>query len=106
MRKYYYGILRSDGSKEWTKYYRNKLKVQNKDEGTFWMHFDDFIQYFHSLWVCRVMEPKCVKDGLWDDQSATGTKNIKNAPQFNIAVTNLLFFVAILKSMRFLNPER
>ncbi|CAG9329557.1 unnamed protein product [Blepharisma stoltei] len=45
----------SDGSAEWTAAMKRELNpVFDEDNGNFWMNFDDFIQHFSTLNVCRV----------------------------------------------------
>ncbi|XP_029436793.1 calpain-5-like [Rhinatrema bivittatum] len=46
----------SDGSEEWkqvSRGEREKMGVTVRDDGEFWMSFDDFCQYFTDLVVCR-----------------------------------------------------
>lgn len=45
----------SDGSTDWTAAMKRELNpVFDEDNGNFWMSYDDFIQHFSTLNVCRV----------------------------------------------------
>ena len=44
----------SDGSKEWTENpnIAKELNHEDKDDGIFWMLFDDFVDYFNQISIC------------------------------------------------------
>ena len=45
----------SDGSKKWTKELRKQCgNVENKDDGSFWMSFDDFYKYYLLAGICHL----------------------------------------------------
>jgi len=44
----------SDSSALWSAEMRRALGQQGGDDGTFWMSFDDFLDYFRSIEACRV----------------------------------------------------
>jgi hypothetical protein len=45
----------SDGSKEWTAALKKKLNFEFGDDGTFFMCFEDFIDQYDNLFVCRLL---------------------------------------------------
>jgi hypothetical protein len=48
----------SDGSKEWTPYWMQKLNHRFGDDGEFWMSFDDFRQKFSKVHRTRLFDKK------------------------------------------------
>ena len=44
----------SDSSALWTPEIKKKLGWENKDDGSFWMSFEDFSHYFSGVTICRV----------------------------------------------------
>ncbi|CAG9328628.1 unnamed protein product [Blepharisma stoltei] len=44
----------SDHSDKWTPELRSALHVTDEDDGTFWMSYEDFMDYFSNLLVCRI----------------------------------------------------
>jgi hypothetical protein len=44
----------SDGSKEWTPYWMQKLDYRFGDDGVFWMSFDDMLRNFSNLHRTRL----------------------------------------------------
>eukprot|EP01103_Thecamoeba_quadrilineata_P012643 TRINITY_DN32_c6_g1_i2.p1 TRINITY_DN32_c6_g1~~TRINITY_DN32_c6_g1_i2.p1 ORF type:complete len:450 (-),score=111.83 TRINITY_DN32_c6_g1_i2:105-1454(-) len=44
----------SDGSKEWTPQLRQQLNQKDKNDGAFWMCFEDFMANWHTLTECFV----------------------------------------------------
>eukprot|EP00026_Physarum_polycephalum_P002846 Phypoly_transcript_02855.p1 GENE.Phypoly_transcript_02855~~Phypoly_transcript_02855.p1 ORF type:complete len:842 (+),score=77.87 Phypoly_transcript_02855:108-2633(+) len=60
----------SDQSEKWTKLWKEKPFVQNyqfKDDGKFYMCFEDFVKYFNRLYVLRTSfgKPKYMNYGVW-----------------------------------------
>jgi calpain-15 len=43
----------SDNSTKWTPELKTKLGLQNRDDGIFFMAFDDFLQYFSDAQICK-----------------------------------------------------
>jgi hypothetical protein len=56
----YYGVNTewkgdwSDYSKLWTPELREHLHFQSKDDGTFWMSYEDYLKYFESTEICDI----------------------------------------------------
>ena len=54
----------SDGSKEWTEEAKKAFGTEdhkNKDDGCFWMAFEDFLQYFINIETCMKQNNICSK---------------------------------------------
>jgi len=43
----------SDNSSLWTPELRRQLGVENRDDGTFFMSFEDFVKYFSDMQICK-----------------------------------------------------
>lgn len=80
----------SDNSLLWTAEWKAKGFVKNytfKDDGTFFMRFEDFIQYFNRLFVMRSVRESWTHKGEWKGLSAQGCRNNPNwllNPQYAI----------------------
>ncbi|CAG8595545.1 17785_t:CDS:2, partial [Racocetra fulgida] len=46
----------SDGSKEWTPERMIQLNYRFGDDGTFWMCYDDFLNYWDMIYKCRLFD--------------------------------------------------
>ncbi|CAG8576262.1 5950_t:CDS:2 [Racocetra fulgida] len=46
----------SDGSKEWTPERMIQLSHRFSDDGTFWMCYDDFLNYWDMIYKCRLFD--------------------------------------------------
>lgn len=44
----------SDNSSQWNDKLKHKLGVNDKDDGVFFMHIDDFIKYFSIFSICKI----------------------------------------------------
>lgn len=44
----------SDHSDKWTPELKKKLNFTEEDDGTFWMSFEDFLDYFSNVLFCRI----------------------------------------------------
>jgi calpain-15 len=44
----------SDQSASWTPELRKQLQMENKDDGTFYMSYDDMLKYFTDIQICKV----------------------------------------------------
>ncbi|KAL9647931.1 hypothetical protein ABK040_008202 [Willaertia magna] len=89
----------SDSSRNWTFQYRKELGQETKDDGIFWMGFQDFTTYFDKITCCRFLNDSILTktnssklspiyiekisfpgvswnrkklEGHWDDQTAGG----------------------------------
>ena len=81
----------SDKSNRWTPRLRRLLDAVDKNDGTFWMSFQDFTTYFRRLYVCRLHEGSrfrhWVFQGCWstaDDTAGGGPsrRSVGKNPQF------------------------
>ena len=86
----------SDDSPLWTKYYKNKLGYSEKDEGTFWMNFDDFCNFYSNIYICRLLKPITTFESEWNEFTSTGPRDPTNAPHFIISVR---FFFSVFKTI-------
>ncbi|KAI0155419.1 cysteine proteinase [Hypoxylon sp. FL1284] len=55
----------SDGSKEWTEEWKLKLDHTSRDDGSFWMSFDDLLHAFHVVDKARLFGPEWRVTSLW-----------------------------------------
>jgi len=83
----------SDNSPLWTPEWKGKGFVKNytfKDDGTFFMRFEDFIKYFNRLFVMRSIHESFKHNGQWKGLNAQGCRNnphwLQN-PQYAIKTT-------------------
>ena len=44
----------SDGSRKWTSEFKAKVGLEDKEDGVFWMSYEDFIQFYTSTHICRI----------------------------------------------------
>lgn len=44
----------SDKSQKWTSEYKEMLKHDDSEDGTFWISYDDFLKYYTCSHVCRI----------------------------------------------------
>lgn len=90
----------SDNSEMWTTRTRNILNYHlSEDDGLFWMDFNDFVEEFRCVYVCRCFDRSAGWtvtniDGEWTGDHAAGlpTKNNKNCkvsnnPQYQLEVS-------------------
>jgi len=108
----------SDNSPLWTPHWKEKKFIKNytfKDDGTFFIRFEDFIQYFNRLFVMHALHESWTKKGEWKGSNAQGCRNnphwLQN-PQYAIKTTepNTVIFVNLSQpDLRYLlkgNPEK
>ena len=55
----------SDKSELWTLRLKYKLDVQDVDDNCFWMSFDDFVNAFRCIYVCKWFDPTKWKTNLY-----------------------------------------
>eukprot|EP01125_Pyxidicula_operculata_P012207 TRINITY_DN399_c3_g1_i1.p1 TRINITY_DN399_c3_g1~~TRINITY_DN399_c3_g1_i1.p1 ORF type:complete len:893 (-),score=210.58 TRINITY_DN399_c3_g1_i1:267-2945(-) len=72
----------SDNSKEWTPALMQKLGHSAEDDGTFFMSYEDFLNQFDNLFVCRLLTDQVghiyqhlTLDHEWTKQTAGGCSN-------------------------------
>ena len=44
----------SDGSKKWTEDYKKQVNLEDKEDGIFWMSYEDFLQFYTSTHICQI----------------------------------------------------
>jgi hypothetical protein len=88
----------SDGSKEWTMEAKLAfLKFNHRDDGVFWMCYEDFLKYFIVTEFCRVSYPQCVKS-ITIERSRVSQPNVFELHIFRKCEINIS---ALKKSYRF-----
>lgn len=87
----------SDKSELWTRRLKNKLGHEDRDDGTWWMSFDDFCIAFRSLYVCRYYDAARWRrqqvSSWWRGDTAAGLPavanrscKVENNPQYALTV--------------------
>eukprot|EP00930_Biecheleria_cincta_P039443 TRINITY_DN27122_c0_g1_i1.p1 TRINITY_DN27122_c0_g1~~TRINITY_DN27122_c0_g1_i1.p1 ORF type:complete len:1791 (-),score=286.76 TRINITY_DN27122_c0_g1_i1:25-5397(-) len=87
----------SDGDKaSWTQRMKSKLDYVNKDDGAFWIAFEDFVVHFRNIYICRVFNESWNRrfvEGEWKGTSAGGCSNYptyENNPKIFLQVKGRL----------------
>jgi len=87
----------------WTQRMRAKLKYNDKDDGTFWMAFEDFVKHYSNLYICRVLgdgwENTSVQSA-WKGRTAGGCSNydtFKDNPVFRLKVKDRVLITMVLE---------
>jgi hypothetical protein len=62
----------SDDSKEWTEEYKKEVSHVEKDDGLFWMSFEDFTKYYD----CIYCSDQCIGWFRWEMKGTVGPKGI------------------------------
>lgn len=44
----------SDGSRQWTQEFKEKVGLEEKEDGVFWMCYEDFIQFYTATHICHI----------------------------------------------------
>ena len=44
----------SDDSRKWNDDFKKKVDLENKEDGIFWMAYEDFIQFYTSIHICQI----------------------------------------------------
>jgi hypothetical protein len=57
----------ADDAEKWTKRMKQKLKLEVKTDGVFWMNVEDFVENFSYLYICRILNAK----SGWREQKVT-----------------------------------
>ena len=87
----------SDESEMWTQRAKNKCNNVEEVDGIFWMDFDDFLDNFSYLYICRVLDTWNHIDieGEWQGPTAEGLPSSENRtarlelnPQYEIKVAS------------------
>jgi len=86
----------SDSDEEsWTQKMRKKLGYVNKDDGTFWMAFEDFVLHYRVVYICRIMDKsdgwqRIFVTSEWRGETAGGCSNYSGTyeknPRINLKV--------------------
>jgi len=93
----------SDASPKWTTRLKQKLEYTNTDDGQFWITFQDFLEHFRSLHVCRIFPKEewnqVILMGGWDKHSSGGNPTkptYGRNPQYSLTVKEGGLFVVVL----------
>jgi hypothetical protein len=97
----------------WTRRMRTKLKFSKKDDGLFWMSFDDFVYHFCTVYMCRIFSGSDWHsrklEGEWKGTSAAGCSNYHKVglnPQYQLVVTKKTNVVVTLTQKNVLGRSR
>lgn len=110
----------------WTKRMRRKLKFEPKDDGIFWMSFEDFVERFYAVYICRLMTGQANPErplhdtdrgwrvhnlqAEWDKLNSGGAPLVKNRgaisnPQYRILPTHANTSVLVTLQQHALPPH-
>uniref|UniRef100_A0A7S0FDJ7 Calpain catalytic domain-containing protein n=1 Tax=Pyrodinium bahamense TaxID=73915 RepID=A0A7S0FDJ7_9DINO len=94
----------SDSDKSsWTQRMRKKLDYKDVDDGTFWMAFEDFVNHYSTLYICRVLGDDWQRQGVygsWRGVTAGGCGNYDtfgNNPVFRLALKSRKRLLLVLE---------
>jgi len=104
----------ADGSAEWTMEMIQLLEQKDADDGSFWMAFEDFLQNYKFLYVCRFFDEQkwptqWRTDGEWRGATAGGCLNNESgaySPQFTVEVECETDLVVNLSQQEHLMDEK
>eukprot|EP00439_Symbiodinium_sp_Y106_P075253 s1357_g14.t2 len=69
----------SDGDKDsWTQKMKKKLGYVNANDGSFWMAFEDFVNHYRSVYICRLFDDswnRVFVNSEWRGETAGGCRN-------------------------------
>jgi len=89
----------SDSDPAWTSQMRQSLAYSNdKEDGTFWMAFGDFVTWFNVLFTCRMADDRwttLTTRSRWEDQTAGGC-----VPNYSSWRTNPQWLLRTSKPLR------
>ena len=86
----------SDGSKKWTEDYKKQVKLQEKEDGIFWMAFEDFLQFYTSTHICQVHDDYT----FTSKKFPVSTDDAYNMVKINVGKATEGYFIVNLKNMR------
>jgi hypothetical protein len=76
----------SDHSPKWTQWWRNTLGYQDVDDGKFWMSYQDFLQMYQNVYICRLLPFHKPLASEWRGPSAAGPQSPWHNPTFTLTV--------------------
>ncbi|OLP88566.1 Calpain-type cysteine protease ADL1 [Symbiodinium microadriaticum] len=69
----------SDGDKDsWTQKMKKKLGYVNANDGSFWMAFEDFVNHYRCVYICRLFDDswnRVFVNSEWRGETAGGCRN-------------------------------
>ena len=90
-----------DTSDKWSKYWIKTLNHVVIDDGRFWIAFDDFIQYYQSLYICRLLPHKSTLYNRWCNESASGPTQPYKCPTFTVTVYKPMSIYIVLEQDKY-----
>ncbi len=72
----------SDGSKEWTPYWLNKLNYRFDDDGVFWMTYEDMLSTFPYIHRTRIFDNSWTVVQQWTNLTAAWMSSFANSKKF------------------------
>jgi hypothetical protein len=77
----------SDNSREWNPRYKKLLGWESKDDGKFWISFEDFCLNYNTIYMCQMVanQAHIMRSGCWSKTDNTaGGYRMQNVPVYNV----------------------
>jgi hypothetical protein len=90
----------SDHSAEWTPRYRKLLGWEAKDDGKFWISFEDFCANYRTIYMCHMVNSHAQKvmQGRWSKADNTaGGYRMQTVPVFNVKCDSACKLTVVLQ---------
>jgi len=71
-----------DSSDKWTQWWRATLLEKEEDDGRFWMSFNDFLQSYQNIYICRLLPHRVGIASRWWGHTAAGVSAPYHNPTF------------------------
>ena len=92
-------MTRSDGSKEWTSYWLQKLEYKFGDDGLFWMSFQDMLDVFRSIHRTRLFDEQWTVIQQWTSTNVAWVTGYLQT-KFVITIKKAGMVVIVLSQVR------
>lgn len=89
----------SDGSKEWTPYWLNKLNYRFDDDGVFWMTYEDMLSTFPYIHRTRIFDNSWTVVQQWTNLTAAWMSSFANSKKFVVEVKEGGLYVFVLSQV-------
>ena len=86
----------SDGSRKWTEDYKKQVNLEEKEDGIFWMSFEDFLQFYTSTHICQIHD-----DYIYNSKKIPVSQDdAYNLIKVNVSKGTEGYFIVNLKNTR------